>query len=169
MNNPMEQYQYEYGSGLINPYSMLVSTVSRDYYTICRVVSSDAFVAEAPDVLTLGPSEGLILSSTNKRVCVHVEGRPSVSLVFDRPFESMGVNEHGAYEYRWYWDEDHPDSFIGVQLLQEGERGDILCYCIVIDVCNASPLLKGGSFTVTATTGLESASFEVAIQQTWMF
>lgn len=168
MNNPIDQYQYSYGSGLVNPYSMLTSTVSVDYYTICRPIMEGDIKEEHPDFLNLGASEGLILTTDQRRLCVTAVGWPSVFLEFNRPFVSQGVNAYGAEEYRWYWDVEHPDSFIGVQLLKEEESETWVRYCIVIDICNGSPLLKGGSFDVSVSTGLVSRSFKVAILQTWM-
>lgn len=170
MNNPVDQYQYSYGSGLVNPYGTLESSVREDYYTTCRVVDGVPADVGRADVLEWGPVEGLVLSADVRRLCVGVVAWPGVSLVLGSDFEDEGVNEYGAQEYRWYWDGDHPDSFIAVQLLQEERLGDgRIRYCIVMDICNGSPLLKGGSFELGVTTGLVTEQAVVAIQQTWMF
>lgn len=171
MNNPIDQYQYSYGSGLVNPYATLESSVCEDYYTTCKVVDGvPADIDRADSLSWSATGGGLFLSAETRRLCIGVVGWPSVSLLLGSEFEDRGVNDYGAQEYRWYWDSDHPDSFIGIQLVQEEVLLDgSIRYCIVIDVCNGSPLLKGGRFMLGVTTGLLTEQTEVAIQQTWMF
>ena len=168
-NNPIDKYQYPYGSGLINPLATTSDSVMEDYYVICKYLPDGAGADERPDFLELGDAEGIILSVGEPRACVWFLAWPEAELRFEVPTEDMGINDYGAREYRWYWDSDHPQAFISFQLIEECRvEGQYIKYCIVMDVCDAPALLKGGGVTVTATTGLVSQSFRVAIQQTWM-
>lgn len=171
MNNPIDKYQYSYGSGLINPFATTTSCVTEDYYTVCRYLPKGVGSVDVgrEDYVLLGDSDGVVLSRDLTRVCVWIQSWPEISLSFDSSVEDMGINAYNAHEYRWYWDSDHPDAFISFQVVEEArQRDSFIKYCIIIDVCDAPPLLRGGGITVTVGTGLVQESFGVAVQQTWV-
>lgn len=165
-NNPIDKYQYSYGSGLVNPLATTSSCVRDDYYVVCRRLSSVPTTPEVSDFLQVGDAEAVVLGTSCMRHCVWVLCWPDVELLFsDSGVQSLGINDYGAREYRWYWDSAHPDAFIGFQLVEESRvENDFVKFCLVLDVCERPALLSGGSLDITLSTGIEDFTFKVVIQ-----
>lgn len=170
MANPISKFQYADPNDLMNPYAYGVRETYCGYYTVCYALPSRPSFAPVPaDSITLS-SAGVSLSVMDRRKCIDIVSYPAVDVSFSQDVTSLGVNDYGAQEWRWYFDPDHPDSFICFQLVVHGDPSDVdmVNQCFVIDVCPASPYIPAGAMTCTFSTGQVSSSVDVSIEATWV-